>query len=106
MPQQQSSPLTFFDNANSQPDFTVALRGYDREQVNSHLGRLTAALTDAERWRFWVAAAIEDDSSARHRRAAVYAQPFPNDVEGFNAAMDNAMEAFKRECAAEGVAGG
>jgi hypothetical protein len=62
--------------------------------------RLTAALADAERWRFWVAAAIEEDSA---RRAAIVAQPFPSDVEGFNAALDNAMEAFNRERAA-GVA--
>jgi len=51
MPQQQPSPLAFFDNANSQPDFTIALRGYDREQVNSHLGRLNAALHQAQQDR-------------------------------------------------------
>src|SRR6476620_2840458 len=47
MPQQQSS-LTFFENANSQPDFTVVLRGYDRNQVDDFVQRLNAALAQSE----------------------------------------------------------
>src|SRR5437773_10850939 len=47
MPQQQSS-LTFFENANSQPDFTVVLRGYDRPQVDDFVQRLNAALGQSE----------------------------------------------------------
>ncbi|RQX54763.1 cell division protein DivIVA, partial [Micromonospora chalcea] len=51
MPQQQSSPLAFFDNANSQPDFTVGLRGYNTNQVDDFIGRLTAALSQSEQAR-------------------------------------------------------
>src|SRR5262245_17508140 len=54
MPQQPSS-LSFFENANSQPDFTVVLRGYDRNQVddfvqrlNAHLAQTKAAHAEAE----------------------------------------------------------
>src|SRR5688572_13576529 len=47
MPQQQSS-ITFFESANSQPDFTVVLRGYDRAQVDDFVGRLNAALAQSE----------------------------------------------------------
>ncbi len=47
MPQQPS--LTFFEQANSQPDFTVVLRGYDRAQVDDFLQRLNAALAQSER---------------------------------------------------------
>ena len=48
MPQQPQSNLTFFENANSQPDFTVVLRGYDRAQVDDFVGRLNAALAQSE----------------------------------------------------------
>ena len=44
----QQSSLTFFDNANSQPDFTVVLRGYDRPQVDDFVQRLNAALAQSE----------------------------------------------------------
>ena len=43
-----SLPLTFFENANSQPDFTVVLRGYDRPQVDDFVQRLNAALAQSE----------------------------------------------------------
>ncbi len=39
---------TFFENANSQPDFTVVLRGYDRPQVDDFVQRLNAALAQSE----------------------------------------------------------
>ena len=48
MPQQQDQNLAFFDTANSQHDFTVVLRGYDRHQVDGHIGRLLAALNQSE----------------------------------------------------------
>src|SRR3954468_19154343 len=51
MPQQQDQNLAFFDGANSQHDFTVVLRGYDRGQVDAHLGRLVAALNQSEQAR-------------------------------------------------------
>src|SRR5262245_25356676 len=51
MPQQQDSNLAFFDNATAPHDFTVALRGYDRQQVDTYLQRLTAALTQSEQAR-------------------------------------------------------
>src|SRR3954465_9783008 len=51
MPQQQDQNLTFFETANSQTDFTVVLRGYDRHQVDGHLGRVVAALNQAEQAR-------------------------------------------------------
>ncbi|HEV8175675.1 MAG TPA: DivIVA domain-containing protein, partial [Actinoplanes sp.] len=51
MPQQQDSNLAFFETANSQHDFTVVLRGYDRGQVDAHLGRLVAALNQSEQAR-------------------------------------------------------
>ena len=44
----QQSSLTFFENANSQPDFTVVLRGYDRPQVDDFVQRLNAALVQSE----------------------------------------------------------
>ncbi len=44
----QQSSLTFFENANSQPDFTVVLRGYDRPQVDDFVQRLNAALAQSE----------------------------------------------------------
>src|SRR5215831_13120568 len=44
----QQSSLTFFDNANSQPDFTVVLRGYDRAQVDDYVQRLNAGLAQSE----------------------------------------------------------
>ena len=45
----QQSSLTFFENANSQPDFTVVLRGYDRVAVWVRRGRerLTTTLRRA-----------------------------------------------------------
>ena len=46
MPQQPS--LSFFDNANEQPDFTVVLRGYDREQVTNEVQRLKALINQKE----------------------------------------------------------
>ena len=51
MPQQQDANLAFFETANSQHDFTVVLRGYDRHQVDGHLGRLVAALNQSEQAR-------------------------------------------------------
>ena len=42
------SSMTFFENANSQPDFTVVLRGYDRPQVDDFVQRLNAALAQSE----------------------------------------------------------
>ena len=51
MPQQQDQNLAFFETANSQHDFTVVLRGYDRGQVDAHLGRLVAALNQSEQAR-------------------------------------------------------
>jgi DivIVA domain-containing protein len=50
MPQQQSN-VAFFDGANTQHDFTVVLRGYDREQVNDFVGRLNAQLGQTEQAR-------------------------------------------------------
>src|SRR3954464_12280261 len=51
MPQQQDQNLAFFEGANSQHDFTVVLRGYERGQVDAHLGRLIAALNQSEQAR-------------------------------------------------------
>ena len=45
MPQQPTS-LSFFD-ANATPDFAVALRGYDREQVNKHIALMQQELAQA-----------------------------------------------------------
>src|SRR5215510_7460708 len=47
----QQSSVTFFENANSQPDFTVVLRGYDRPQVDDFVQRLNAALAQSEATR-------------------------------------------------------
>jgi len=58
----QQSSLTFFENANSQPDFTVVLRGYDRPQVDDFVQRLNAALAQSE------AARAEADVSAAEAR--------------------------------------
>jgi cell division septum initiation protein DivIVA len=35
---------SFFDTSNTDPGFTIALRGYDRHQVNEHLARLSTEL--------------------------------------------------------------
>src|SRR5215475_9747938 len=51
MPQQQSDVPPFFDGATSHADFTVVLRGFDREQVTSHLGRLNSQLLQTEQAR-------------------------------------------------------
>ena len=50
MPQPQSD-VAFFDGANTQADFTVVLRGFDREQVTAHLGRINAQLIQSEQAR-------------------------------------------------------
>src|SRR5690606_36169852 len=47
MPQQQSS-LAFFDSANSTPEFTVGLRGYNQEQVNNYIARLHQSLAQTQ----------------------------------------------------------
>ena len=53
MPQQpqQPSSLAFFDDASGGTEFSVVLRGYDRAQVDGHVQRLTAAITQAEQAR-------------------------------------------------------
>ena len=43
MAQQQQTSLSFFDSSTT-PDFTVGLRGYDREQVNNYIARLHQSL--------------------------------------------------------------
>src|SRR5262245_24918996 len=48
---QQPSSVAFFDGANTQQDFTVVLRGFDREQVNAFVGRLNAQLAQSEQAR-------------------------------------------------------
>jgi DivIVA domain-containing protein len=54
-PPSDQSSVSFFDSSSGNPDFTIALRGYDRHQVNEHLQRLstelsqtTSAKSDAE----------------------------------------------------------
>src|ERR1700749_3375430 len=51
MPQRQDANTAFLGTAQSQHDFTVVLRGYDRGQVDAHLGRLVAALNQSEQAR-------------------------------------------------------
>src|SRR5688572_17009133 len=51
MPQPQSDVTPFFDGSNTHADFTVVLRGFDRDQVNAHLGRLNAQLMQTDQAR-------------------------------------------------------
>ena len=51
MPQQQSSLSRSSITRTRSHDFTVVLRGYDRDQVDDHIGRLNAALSQAEQAR-------------------------------------------------------
>src|SRR5579859_18626 len=53
MPQQpqQPSSLAFFDDASGGQEFSVVLRGYDRQQVDGAINRLTATVTQAEQLR-------------------------------------------------------
>src|SRR5256885_12029221 len=53
MPQQpqQLSNGAFFDDASGGQEFSVVLRGYDRQQVDGHVQRLTAAISQAEQAR-------------------------------------------------------
>ena len=44
-PTSEQGNLSFFDSSNTDPGFTIALRGYDRHQVNEHLQRLNTELT-------------------------------------------------------------
>src|SRR6185369_4716017 len=64
----QQSSLTFFDNANSQPDFTVVLRGYDRPQVDDFVQRLNAALAQSEAARAEAEQRL-GEAQRRHRAA-------------------------------------
>jgi len=48
MPQQQQPSLSFFETANTQPDFTVVLRGYDRAQVDDFIQRLNSLIAQKE----------------------------------------------------------
>ena len=65
----QQSSLTFFENANSQPDFTVVLRGYDRPQVDDFVGRLNAALAQSEAARAEAEQRL-NDATRKHRPAS------------------------------------
>ena len=47
----QQSSTAFFDTANAGTEFSVVLRGYDRPQVDDYVGRLNAALAQAEQAR-------------------------------------------------------
>jgi len=51
MPQPQSDAPPFFDGANTHADFTVVLRGFDREQVTAHLNRINSQLMQTEQAR-------------------------------------------------------
>ena len=51
MPQQQQSTTAFFDNANNGQEFSVVLRGYDRGQVDTEIGRLNNAILQSEQQR-------------------------------------------------------
>src|SRR5436305_14285383 len=50
MPQPQVL-LAFFDDASGVQEFSVGVRGYDRAEVDGHVQRLTAAITQAEQSR-------------------------------------------------------
>ena len=66
----QQSSLTFFENANSQPDFTVVLRGYDRPQVDDFVQRLNAALAQSEAARAEAEQRLNERSAAPARRSS------------------------------------
>ena len=65
--------------------------------------RLKAALAAEKRWNFWIAAATEEDGA---RRAALVAQPFPQDAAGFEAAFDAAMVLYDQRHPAEASSDG
>src|ERR1051325_483573 len=63
--------LSFFDSSNTDPGFTIALRGYDRHQVNEHLQRLNTELTQHQSGK---SEAEQKLTEAQHRVRAVEQQ--------------------------------